>query len=86
MRRAGQGLLSRAGALILTALASLPAPTLAQPNVTVMAPSPATVHPWPVRATLTAPTDRYPHNVLGPIPELLWLPPVVQEVFAPCDV
>lgn len=67
MRRAGQGLLSRAGALILTALASLPAPTLAQPNVTVMAPSPATFHPWPVLATLAAPTDRYPHNVLGAI-------------------
>ena len=76
----------RALALAVALALGAPAAAEAPGSVTVLSAGPPAFHPWPVRATLTAPTDRYPHNVLGPIPELLWLPPVVQEVFAPCDV
>lgn len=56
-----QAALFLAAALVATAAG-------AQGRISVLAEGPGTVHPWPIRATLAAPTNRYPHNVLGPIP------------------
>ena len=41
--------------------------------------------PWPVAASLSGPTDRYPHNVLGRIPALTTLT-VTAQVCAGCAV
>jgi hypothetical protein len=46
-------------------------PSLAQTpevSVTGVAPPAGAPLPWPVAASLSGPTDRYPHNVLGDIP------------------
>ena len=58
----------RALALAVALALGAPAAAEAPGSVTVLSAGPPAFHPWPVRATLTAPTDRYPHNVLGPIP------------------
>jgi len=61
------GLFTQSAAVVL-ALLLVSTHGAAQTSITVMAPTPAEVLPWPRRATLAAPADRYPHNVLGPIP------------------
>ncbi|MFD1196425.1 FG-GAP repeat domain-containing protein [Seohaeicola saemankumensis] len=55
---------------ILAALIIAPAPAPAQPTeVSVAGPKPpaGASLPWPVAVSLSGPTDRYPHNVLGRI-------------------
>jgi len=66
MRR--RGYLAWGGSVLLALLLSIAPPADAQSRVTILADAPAAFHPWPVRATLAGATDRYPHNVLGPIP------------------
>jgi hypothetical protein len=55
-------------AVLLALLISVTPPSNARSRVTVLPDAPPAFHAWPIRATLAAPTDRYPHNVLGPIP------------------
>lgn len=55
----------------LAALALIASPLMAEPSqvsVQGQAPVAGDPLPWPVSATLSGPTDRYPHNVLGRIP------------------
>ncbi len=61
----GLALLAVVGLALFVAAAGM---SRAQERISVMAEGPAAFHPWPLRATLGGPTDRYPHNVLGSIP------------------
>ena len=61
----GLALLAVIGLALFVAAAGM---SRAQERISVMAKGPAAFHPWPFRATLGGPTDRYPHNVLGSIP------------------
>lgn len=57
--------------LIVAGLTMLPTIALAAPSevsVQGSTPPPGMALPWPVAASLSMPTDRYPHNVLGSIP------------------
>ena len=58
----------RAAGALLAALCLTAGVAAAQERISVLSAGPATIHPWPLRATLAGPTERYPHNVLGDIP------------------
>jgi hypothetical protein len=58
----------RALALVAALSIATSAAAGATDSVTVLSAGTPAFHPWPVRATLAGPTNRYSHNVLGDIP------------------
>lgn len=57
-----------AGIALAVAALFIPQLAAAESDIRVFSGAPAATYPWPLSARLAGPTDRYPHNVLGPIP------------------